>query len=210
MPYDPTPYLDPSRCGLVLFECQEAVIGPKSMLKGLLEDVREKKLVDNLSQLLASARRAGVFVAYCNMAFRPDGLAAPNTPRSDNMPRPEGPPAPPGPVSPVVDPLQPLPLEPVFERIHGMSAFFGTPLDTCFRDLGITTFIPTGVSLNIGIPASTVEALNRGFRIVVPQDCVAGDPPSYARDVCKNTLNNLAYLSWAEDIAKVWGGVGGT
>lgn len=206
MPYDATPYLDPRRCGLVLFECQEAVIGSQGRIKGLLEDVREKQLIAKLAQLLDSARRAGVFVAYCNMAFRPDGLAAPNTPRSDNTPRPEGPAPPPGAVSPVVEPLAPLPLEPVFERIHGMSAFYGTPLDTCLRDRGITTFVPTGVSLNIGIPASTVEALNRGFRIVVPQDCVAGDPPSYARDVCKKTLNNLAYLSWAADIEKVWDG----
>jgi nicotinamidase-related amidase len=204
MPYDPTPYLDPSSCGLVLFECQEAVIGSQGRIKGLLEDVRERQMIGNLAHLLACARKAGVFVAYCNMAFRPDGLAAPNTPRADNMPRPEGPPPPPGEPSPVVEPLRPLPLEPVFERIHGMSAFYGTPLDTCLRDRGITTFLPTGVSLNIGIPASTVEALNRGFRIVIAQDCVAGDPPSYARDVCKNTLNNLAYLSWARDIAKAW------
>ena len=69
-------------------------------------------------------------------------------------------------MSPVVDPLKPEPDELVLNRIHGMSAFYGTPLEPALRDRGVTTIVATGVSLNIGIIATTVEALNRGLRIV--------------------------------------------
>lgn len=201
MPYDPTPYLEPSKCALILFECQEAVIGPETRLKGLREDVVKRDMVAHLSTLLDAARETGVMVAYCNMAFRPDGLGAPNTPRMDNMPKgPSGPVS----VSPVVEPLTPRPEELVLDRIHGMSTFYGTPIEPALRDHGVTTIIPTGVSLNIGIIATTVEALNRGFRIVMARDCCAGDPSSYADDIYRNTLNNLAYLSNSEDIASVW------
>ena len=40
MPYDPSPYLTPEHCGLILFECQEGVIGdrrfvlPRGRLRG--------------------------------------------------------------------------------------------------------------------------------------------------------------------------------
>ena len=201
MPYDPTPYLAPDRCALILFECQEGVIGPDTHLKGLRVDVLERRMVENLTGLLEAARETGVTVIYCNMAFRPDGLGAPNTPRSDNLPA-----GPPGPatVSPVVAPLSPRPEEVVFDRLHGMSTFYGTPIDPVLRDRGVTTIIPTGVSLNIGIIGTTIEALGRGYRVVVARDCAAGDPSSYADDVYRNTLNNLAYLSDSVSIAKAW------
>ncbi len=201
MPYDPSPYLTPSKCALILFECQEGVIGPETRLKGLREDVLKRDMVDNLAGLLAAARETGVTVVYCNMAFRPDGLGAPNTPRSDNTPA--GPPGPAS-VSPVVAPLAPRPEEVVLDRIHGMSTFYGTPIDPVLRDRGVETIVPTGVSLNIGIIATTVEALGRGYRIAIARDCCAGDPSSYADDVYRNTLNNLAYLSSSQEIAKVW------
>ena len=57
---------------------------------------------------------------------------------------------------------------------------------------------------SIGIIATTVEALGRGYRVAIARDCCAGDPSEYADDVYRNTLNNLAYLSSSEDIAKVW------
>jgi len=201
MPYDPSPYLAPSKCALILFECQEAVIGPETYLKGLREDVLKRDMMGNLSGLLAAARETGVTVVYCNMAFRPDGLGAPNTPRADNTPA--GPPGPPE-LSPVVEPLAPRPEEVVIERIHGMSTFHGTPIESVLRNRGVETIVPTGVSLNIGIIATTVEAIGRGYRVAIARDCCAGDPSSYADDVYRNTLNNLAYLSSSEAIADVW------
>jgi nicotinamidase-related amidase len=202
MPYDPTPHLAPEKCALILFECQERIIGPKGPFQGLLEDVAEKRMIPKLTQLLAGARAKGVLVVYCNMAFRPDGLGAPITPRGENAPK--GPPGP-GIPSPVVAPLAPLPSEVVIDRIQGMSSFTGTPLQAVLRARKVETLILTGVSLNIGIPASAVEALGNGYRVVVARDCAAGDPPSYARDVLKNTLNNLAYLTTCADIARAWG-----
>ena len=201
MPYDPSPYLDPAKCALILFECQDAVIGPETYLKGLREDVLKRGMVENLTGLLAAARETGVTVVYCNMAFRPDGLGAPNTPRADNTP--PGPPGPPE-LSPVVEPLSPRPEEVVIERIHGMTTFHGTPIESVLRDRGVETIVPTGVSLNIGIIATTVEAIGRGYRVAIARDCCAGDPSSYADDVYRNTLNNLAYLSSSEAIAEVW------
>ena len=202
MPFDPTPHLAPAKCALILFECQERIIGPGGPFRGLLEDLTEKRMVPKLAQLLAAARAKGVLVVYCNMAFRPDGLGAPITPRGENSPK--GPPGP-GVASPVVAPLAPLASEVVIDRIQGMSAFTGTPLQAVLRARNVETLILTGVSLNIGIPSSAVEALGNGYRVVVARDGAAGDPPSYARDVLKNTLNNLAYLTTCAEIAKAWG-----
>ena len=76
------------------------------------------------------------------------------------------------------------------------------------RDLGIRTVIPVGVSLNIGVLATTVEAVNRGYRVVVPQDCAAGDPPEYGDQVLRYSIRNLAYVTDSEAIASIWAGAG--
>jgi nicotinamidase-related amidase len=188
---------------LLIFECQEEVIGESAEFPGLRADVVQRHMVENLSRLLEAARAAGVFVAYCNMAFRPDGLAVPNTPRYDQ--KPLQPVSGPAEISPIVPPLEPLAHELVIDRIHGMAAFHGTPLESALRDRGVTTLIPTGVSVNIDILATTVETIGRGFRAVIARDCVAGDPSSYADDVLRYSLRNLAYITDSQAIAERWG-----
>jgi len=199
--YDASPHLAAHASAVIVFECQDAIIGPGTPLAGLRQDVLARRMIENLREVLAAARESGVFIVYCNMAFRPDHLGAPNTPRYDQLPK--GPPGP-GSASPVVAELAPAPEDFIIERLHGMSSFYGTPLEPVLRERGVTTVVPTGVSLNIGIISTTVEALNRGYRVVVARDCVAGDPSSYADAVLRNTLNNLAYLSNSEEICALW------
>ena len=82
-----------------------------------------------------------------------------------------------------------------------------SPMDKAAFDKAAVSFLVDEYGIgpdDIGIIATTVEALNRGFRIVMARDCCAGDPSSYADDIYRNTLNNLAYLSNSEDIASVW------
>jgi len=44
---------------------------------------------------------------------------------------------------------------------------------------GVKTVIPTGVSANMGIVGTAIEAVNHGYRLVFAADCIAGDPPEY-------------------------------
>ena len=89
-------------------------------------------------------------------------------------------------------------------RAHGMTAFNESGLDSFLRASGVRTVIPTGVSVNIAITGATMEAVNRGYHVIIPTDCVAGDPPSYAQEALRYCLRNLAFLTTAEDIAAIW------
>jgi nicotinamidase-related amidase len=55
-----------------------------------------------------------------------------------------------------------------------VTAFYGTPLDQLLRNCGVRTVVLTGVSTNLGIPGSAIEAVNRGYSVVIPEDCTAG------------------------------------
>jgi len=65
----------------------------------------------------------------------------------------------------------------VFKRKY--SAFQGTDLDMLLRELKIDTLILTGVVTDICIQHTAADAFFRGYRIIVPQDCVeAVDAPT--------------------------------
>ena len=52
----------------------------------------------------------------------------------------------------------------------------GTDLDAILRNLGVTTIVAVGVSLNIAIPNLVMDAVNAAYRVVLPRDAVAGLP----------------------------------
>ena len=72
------------------------------------------------------------------------------------------------------------------------------------RSSGVTTVVATGVSLNVGIIGLTIEALNHGYHVVLPTDCVAAHPLDYGRSVIEGTLAQLTTQTTSADLAKCW------
>lgn len=62
--------------------------------------------------------------------------------------------------------------EPVLVKLFA-SAFFGTPLDDLLRDAGCDTVIVTGASTSGCVRATAVDALQYGYRVLVPREAVA-------------------------------------
>lgn len=55
------------------------------------------------------------------------------------------------------------------------SAFFATPLELLLRDLEADTLVITGIAGNICVLFSANDAYIRGYRVVVPSDCIASN-----------------------------------
>ena len=72
------------------------------------------------------------------------------------------------------------------------------------RNMGVTSVIATGVSVNVGIVGMCIEASNLGYRVVVPTDAVCGIPAAYANDVLRNTISMLASLTTVDAIIDAW------
>ncbi len=62
----------------------------------------------------------------------------------------------------------------------------------------------TGVSVNLGVLGLAIEAVNLGYRVVVPRDTVAGIPPAYADAVLDNTFPLIATLTTVDDLVTAW------
>ena len=61
-----------------------------------------------------------------------------------------------------------------------------------------------GVSVNIAITNLVMDAVNRGYQVVVPRDAVAGVPADYADAVIDNTLAMLATVTTTEAVIAAW------
>jgi maleamate amidohydrolase len=71
-----------------------------------------------------------------------------------------------------IDPrIAPLPDEPVLNKLFA-SAFFGTPLSSLLTAAGCDGVIVTGASTSGCVRATVVDALQHGFRPVVPREAV--------------------------------------
>jgi nicotinamidase-related amidase len=60
------------------------------------------------------------------------------------------------------------------------------------------------VSVNLGVLGLAIEAVNLGYRVVVPRDTVAGIPQSYADDLLEHTYPLIATLTTVDDLLMAW------
>jgi nicotinamidase-related amidase len=100
-----------------------------------------------------------------------------------------------------------LTLEPtdmVLTRWHGVGPMGGTDLNAVLRNLGVTTIVATGVSVNIAIQSLVMDAVNAGYQVVVPRDAVAGVPTDYANAVLDNSLSLLATITTTDELVEAW------
>jgi hypothetical protein len=100
----------------------------------------------------------------------------------------------------VISELGPEESDLVVPRRHGVSPFSGTALDVTLRNLGVSTVIVTGVSVNLGVLGLAIEAVNLGYQVVVATDAVCGVPQDYAASVLRETIALIATLATSEQI----------
>lgn len=192
----------PEHTAVVTQECQGAIVGPDAGLGALAAEARREAL-PNIARLLPAARIAGVSVVHCVVQRRPDGRGAnhnakifavgagvdisPGSPGTQLMPE-----------------LTTAATDLVLHRWHGIGPMGGTDLDSVLRNLGVTTIVAVGVSVNLAITNLVMDAVNAAYRVVIPRDAVAGIPADYATAVIDNTLSLLATVTTTDEVLAQW------
>ncbi len=73
----------------------------------------------------------------------------------------------------IIDELSPFLKEAYVIRKQKYSDFFGTGLDAYLKENRIKTLILVGVATNICVLHTAIDASLRGYKLIVPEDCVA-------------------------------------
>jgi biuret amidohydrolase len=193
----------PAHTAVITQELQGAVVGPRAGLAALADEARREAL-PNIARLLPTARAAGVAVVHCLVQRRADGRGSNHNARLfavgqrdvDITPGSEG--------AALLPEFGPESADLVLRRWHGLGPMGGTDLDAVLRNLGVQTIVAVGVSLNVAIPNLVFDAVNAGYRVVLPRDAVAGVPSEYGAAVLDNTLALLATLTTTDDLIHTW------
>ncbi|MEX0873498.1 MAG: cysteine hydrolase [Actinomycetota bacterium] len=196
--------VDPAHTVLITQECQNGSMGSDALWPALADAA--SSAIPNISKLVHAARSAKVPIVHCLVAKRPDFLGSnANAPlfaparRSGGLQLGSH-------AAALIDEIGPDPTDIIITRTHSVSPLAGTGLDATLRNLGARTIVVAGVSVNVAIPSATMDAVNAGYRVVIPRDAVAGVPPDYADSVLTHTLSLLASVVSTQDLLEVWKG----
>ena len=206
MPVDLSVLAAPDRCAVLTQEIQRGVVGDLTSFPELAAAAATVGVVANTARLLGGARARQVPVIHCTAEFRADRAGTTvNCQLVAAVLRHPGHLLAGTPATELVDGLGPEPGDLVSTRLHGVSPFTGTSLDTWLRNLGVTTVVATGVSVNLGVLGLAIEAVNLGYQVVVVRDAVAGIPAAYADAVLENTFPLISTLATVDQLVTAWG-----
>ena len=195
--------LDPARAALCLVEMQndiihESKIGERGIGGGLAMQVQKRGVIPRLQALTAAARARGVPILYVNFCLKP-GFPRPRTRLHQRSQR-----------SPTLvegtwgvgvhEAMAPHPEDFVLERTVGIDGSYGTQLYPVLRQLGRSTMIMTGVSTNLAVEGIVRASVNRGFDLVVVEDCCASYPDEWHRFSVENILPLISTVTTAAEV----------
>jgi biuret amidohydrolase len=205
MPFDREALLDPQRCGVLLIDLQRALMGDLSSDQLVKPTFDARGVLGNVERLVKAGRASGARIVHCTAEFRSDlagsqrnsPLLAAAVKDSQRLLRGSA-------GAEVIPELGPEPADLIVPRLRGLTAFSGTELDALLRNLDIRTVIVAGVSVNVGVTGSVIEAVNLGYQAVVAADTVAGYPADYGDSVVRHSLGLLASVTTTQDILTRW------
>ena len=209
MPVDLSVLAAPDRCAVLTQEIQRGVVGDLTSFPERAAAAATVGVVATTARLLGGARARQVPVIHCTAEFRADRAGTSvNCQLIAAMVRNPAHLLVGTPPTELVAGLGPEPSDLVSSRLHGVSPFTGTSLDTWLRTLGVRTVVATGVSVNLGVLGLAIEAVNLGYTVVVPRDTVAGIPASYADALLDTTFPLIATLTTVDELLEAWGPTG--
>jgi nicotinamidase-related amidase len=199
--------IDPRKTALNVFDMHNQLIRPQ-VFDPLAPEVPqfakplahiEKALVPQVKRLIEHCRAKGIPIIYTYHAYREDGsdmgIMADLIPWVKEKKRfirgMEG--------IQIFEEIKPQEGDIVIEK-HRYSAFYGSDFELILRGLGKDTLIITGGLLELGLESTARDAVDLGFKLVLPSDGVAardlpdeGSGPIPHEEVEKVVLACLAH-----------------
>jgi nicotinamidase-related amidase len=130
---------------------------------GALKNERASRIIPNIQRLLQFARKRKIPIIYTNDTHLPGIDEEFEVWPQHALVGTKG--------AEVIEELKPVKGDYVLQK-RRYSAFFGTYLDLLLRELKVDTLVLVGLVTNVCIQNTAGDAFFRGYRVIVPEDCV--------------------------------------
>jgi gluconolactonase len=193
--------LDPSRCALIIQDMQNDVMmdGGAFAASGSPQHAREQNVVENIRRLAEVCRSRGVMIIHVWFVVEPGapGLTL-NAPLFEGVVDQKAMVRGTWGATPVAG-LEPQPGDHIVEKMR-MSAFEGSKLETVLRSGGRDTIIDTGAWTNMSIEHTARTAADKGYFVIVPQDCCSTMNADWHRASIQYAMQNVAAVMTLNDV----------
>jgi gluconolactonase len=199
--------LDPKRTALLIQDMQNDVIieGGAFAESGSPQHAKEQNVVENAAKLADACRGKGVPVIHIHYIVEEGApglkLNAPlfqGLKEAGAMVRGSWGAAP-------ADGLEPRQGDYVVEKMR-MSAWEGTKLEQILLGLGIDTVIVTGAWTNMSIEHTSRTGADKGYNMVVPEDCCSTMNADWHNASINYALQNVSTVTSSGDVIEALGG----
>ncbi len=197
---------DPATTALIVIDMQRDFVEPHGFGEALGNDVSLlRRAIDPCRRLLEAARHAGLFVVHTREGHRPDLSNCPAAKltrggktfigQQGTMGRIliQGEPG-----HDIIPELYPQAGEPIIDK-PGKGAFFATDLHLILQARGITSLIICGVTTEVCVQTTAREANDRGYEVLIPEDCCASYLPEFHRAALEMIKAQGAIVGWVSD-----------
>jgi nicotinamidase-related amidase len=203
--------VETDRTALVVIDMQRDFLQKGGFGEALGNDVsRLASAVPPCAAVLEMARARRMLVVHTREGHRPDLSDAPRAKVERGSPSMRiGAKGPMGrilvrgePGHDIIPELYPRAAEPVIDK-PGKGAFFATDLHLVLQNAGIENLIVCGVTTEVCVHTTVREANDRGYRCIVPSDCVASYFPEFHDVALRMIKAQGGIFGWVSDSERV-------
>jgi len=186
-------------------DCQNDIVHEQGKVGGSLTGgampklIKEKNLLGTINKLMIAGRTAKVPVIHVRHAYRPDYADLPSNVRifqgmkqmqalQDGTWGAE-----------IHADLKPEPQDFVLSKTR-VSAFYASPLEGILQAQGITHLVLTGVATDGVVEGTARDGADRGYTIIIPEDCCVGTTEESDRVLVGGILALLTTVWCADEV----------
>ena len=197
---------DPATTALVMIDMQRDFVEPHGFGEALGNDVSLlRRAIEPCTRLLEAARQAGLLIVHTREGHRADLSNCPAAKltrggktfigQQGSMGRIliQGEPG-----HDIIPELYPLSGEPIIDK-PGKGAFYATDLHLILQARAIKSLIICGVTTEVCVQTTAREANDRGYEVLIPEDCCASYFPEFHRAALEMIKAQGAIVGWVSD-----------
>ena len=171
---------------------------------GAPQHAREQNVVENIRRLAEACRSRGVMIIHVWFVVEPGAPGVTlNAPLFEGLVDSKAMVRGTWGAAPVAG-LEPQPGDHVVEKIR-MSAFEGSHLEIVLRSGGRDTIIDTGAWTNMSIEHTARTAADKGYFVVVPEDCCSTMNADWHRASVQYAMTNVAAVTKSSEVIAALG-----
>ncbi len=192
--------LPKGKTAILVMDCQNDIVHEDGKLGGQLTSrITEKNIFQTISKLTAAGRTADVPIIYVRHAYGSDYAALPENVSffqaiKKMQAMQEGTWG-----AEVHADLTPLPQDIVITKTR-VSSFYASPLEGILNAQGITHLVLTGIATDGVVEGTARDGSDRGYTIIIPDDCCVATVEESHRVILDGMLGNLTTVCAAEDV----------